>query len=993
MIHHNPSMRMKPRGFSFLLLVITAGMFTLVSSIAATLAAVWPVGLRVEHAVDPIGIDAAKPRLSWRMESDRPGAMQTAYQIEVAGVWDSGKVESDRSIAIPYGGPALSSVTSYPWRVRVWDEKGEVSPWSEGARWTTGLMTPDDWKGIWLAPPKSMTSPSAKSTGDIRIRKAIYRTPDGKVSVDLTGKVSELVNGGRNPLPVDFQLLGIDPAPGVVKELVVEYTHGGNEGTSVARDFENLHIPRQPTGDVAWWFRRDFTLAAAPGSALVTVHTPAYFELYVNGEKVGGDVLTPAFTDLPDTTFTVTYDVAKLLRPGNNTLGIWLGMGWSTPKNFGWDTAMGFLAQLNAVVDGKTLVIGSDDQWKALPSNYSRIGGREWNHFGGERIDATFDFPDWAKPGIDTSNWLTPLFLTKPAASGKPVNHNAPLNRIGKRIPAQKVIPLGEGRFEIDFGTNLTGWLELKFPQLKAGQVVKMVFADRVFPDGKQATPLGEVQVQMASCVSFPRSGGGTNVYQNYNQASEFISAGKPGEVFRNKFNYAGFRHVVVEGLPVAPKLEDATALLVESDMNPIGSFECSDERINRIHKVNVWTLRSLNLGSYAVDCPHRERMGYGDGQVFFEGMMTGFDAARFYEKSFGDWRDAQNPDGSSTYVAPAVTGGGGGPPWPGIIAEGPWQHYLHYGDPAILEQNLAHALRYIEYLDSRATHDVLRDWGGGLNFLGDWVAPGRGMDTGNFPSKEMAELFNNCYRVLLWQWIGNMARTLGRDELAGRASNRMDAIRKATHAAFYDATNKRYAADEQIYYLMPVITGVTPEIEREAVIQNFLKCLTEKNKGRPDTGMIGTKYLVNFLDQTGRDALILPFYQSPDFPGWGYMVENGATTLWEQWNGFWSQIHSCFASADNWLYRGLAGIKPDPAGPGFKKIIIEPAIVGDITWVKAHHDSPYGPISVNWTREGGKLVLDVETPPNSSAAVIVPLGGGTHQVGPGRHRFESGNR
>ncbi|MCB1130882.1 MAG: family 78 glycoside hydrolase catalytic domain, partial [Verrucomicrobiae bacterium] len=554
----------------------------------------------------------------------------------------------------------------------------------------------------------------------------------------------------------------------------------------------------------------------------------------------------------------------------------------------------------------------------------------------------------------------------------------------------QKIIPLGEGRYEIDFGTNLTGWLELKLPQLQTGQVVRLFFADRVFPDGKQPTPIGDVQVQQASCVSFSRADGGTNFYQNYNQVSEFVSAGESGEVFENKFNYAGFRHVVVEGLPVAPKLEDATALMVESKMDFIGSFECSDERVNRVHQVNAWTLRCLSLGSYPVDCPHRERMGYGDCQVFFEGMMTGFDAARFFEKWFGDWRDAQNPDGSSTYVAPAITGGGGGPPWPGIIAEGPWQHYLHYGDPAILEQNLAHALRYIEYLDSRATDDVLRDWGGGLNFLGDWVAPGRGMDTGNFPSKEMAELFNNCYRVLLWQWVGNMARTLGRDELATRAATRMDAIRKATHAAFYDGSNKRYVASEQIYYLLPVITGVTPESEREAVLRNFFTCLTEKNKGRPDTGMIGTKYLVNYLDETGRDALILPFYQSPDYPGWGYMVENGATTMWEQWNGFWSQIHSCFASADNWLYRGLAGIKPDPSGPGFKRFIIEPAVVGDIQWVKAHHDGPYGRISVHWTCNEGTFVLDVTVPPNSFAFIKMPFDGKTHQVGSGVYRFES---
>ena len=262
-------------------------------------------------------------------------------------------------------------------------------------------------------------------------------------------------------------------------------------------------------------------------------------------------------------------------------------------------------------------------------------------------------------------------------------------------------------------------------------------------------------------------------------------------------------------------------------------------------------------------------------------------------------------------------------------------------------------------------------------------------MDTGNFPSKEMAELFNNCYRVLLWQWIGDMAKALGRSDEAAHAQTRVDAIRKATHAAFYDQANKRYVIDEQIYYLLPVITGVTPASERAAVTANFMKCLVEKNKGHPDTGMLGTKYLVKFLGETGRDDLILPFYQSPDYPGWGYMVENGATTFWEQWNGFWSQIHSCFASADNWLYHGLAGIRPDPAGPGFKKIIIEPAVVGDITWVKAVHNGPYGPITSHWKRNGTNLTLEVTIPPNSTATVRLP-GQAPKQVGSGSHRFQT---
>ena len=941
-------------------------------------AGVLPVRLRCESATNPLGIDQTKPRLGWMLESNDPGAIQTAYQIEVVGAWDSGKIESNHSIAIPYGGPVSESGKSYHWRVRVWDGKGEVSPWSEAARWTMGKLQPGDWSARWIGAPEHSAGPDVDG---VKVTRATYRTLDGRVEKDVTDLMRRVVEEKRLPFLVDFKALGGDPAPNIVKELAVEYTKDGKNLVSRANDFAPLSIPPLPLGNAAPWFRGEFDLAGLPESAMVTVHSHAYFELHVNGVKAGDDVLTPAVADAKSQTFTVTNDVARLLKPGKNCLGLWMSKGWAE--------RVAVRAQLDAVVGGQKVSFGTGPDWKTRPSGYSHIGNWKWGDFGGERIDSAAHVAGWCQPGLDTTSWTNAVEASAP--QGPPVNHIGPLNRIGERIPAKNITTLADGRYEIDFGTNLTGWLHLKFPPLKAGQLVRLHFADRIFPDGVHASPIGNIAVRGGSCISLAREGGGHNLYQTYKQTSEFVSSGAAGEEFLHKFNYAGFRYVVVEGLDSAPRKEDATALLVESSLADAGSFECSDPMLNRIHQVNRWTQRCLNLGGYYVDCPHRERMGYGDGQVALQGMMMNFDAAKFYSKWARDWRLAlERKHEHLPYIAPPFEKTGGGPPWPGNIARIPWQQFLHYGDPAILEENIDAARSYCEYLDGRSTHDVLRAWGGGFAFIGDWVPPNRGMDTKNWRSQQMAEFFCNCYRVHLWQLVEKMASSLGRAGEAEHARKRADAIGKATHAAYFDAANKRYVIDEQIYYAFPLLVGVTPESERKALLENLTRCIAEKNQGHLDTGMLGTLLLMEYLQEIGRDDLILGMYQKKDYPGWGYMVEQGATTLWEQWNGHWSQIHSCFTSADNWLYQGLAGIRPDPAKPGFKNVIIQPAIVGNITWAKAHHDGPYGRISSHWKREGNRLTMEVTIPPNSSATVHVS--GKDAKAGGGQQaRFEKG--
>lgn len=926
-----------------------AGMLCLPICALMGAASVQVDNLRCEGLRSPLGIDTAKPNLSWNLQSERHGVKQSAYRVLVASsesqlnknkadLWDSGKVSSDQSIHVAYAGKPLRSKAACWWKVQVWDETGETTGWSPAVRWTMGLLNAEDWQAQWIGAPAMPTTQADPDV--ITIEKASYQTLDGKIAVDVTDIMrSEMAK--KKSFTVHFNVLGGDPAPGVVKELVVEYVRNGKPGVARAHDFKPLPLFSESAapGKPAPLFRREFELAAVPESASVTVHSPGYFELYINGEKVGEDVLSPAVSKLDLKSFYVTYDVSRYLRSGVNCIGLWCSEGWAD--------AIAIRAQLDAIVAGKPVTIGTDTSWKARNSGYYRIGGWSWGDFGGERIVADELIPNWSRPGLDTASWF--LVVPANAPTGPVQAQPCPLNRIGAKIPAVAIKTLKDGRYEIDFGVAMTGWLRLKMPQLEAGTLVKLTFAD-----------------------SRPNQARRGPTYGHFKQFSEFVSGGEAGEVFEHKFNYAAFRYVLVEGLPSAPAKEDAVALLIDSDLEEVGSFECSNELFNRIHQVNKWTQRSLNLGGYYVDCPHRERMGYGDGQVATEGFMTNFRSDGYYRKWLQDWRLLQMPNGRLLNSAPFGPGGGG-PGWGGFISAVTWRHYLYYGDRRVLEENYDAIRRYVAYLEAHCKDDILRAFGGQWGFIGDWVPPRRGMDSKNWPASDAAEVFNNGYRINQMELLAQIAEVLGKTDDAAHYRKRLAEIRPKVHAAFYDAEKQEYVIDEQSYYVMPLMTGITPEPLRPSLLKKLEQNILEKNDGHLDTGMLGTYFMMEYLRKADRNDLVFTMFNQTTYPSWGHMLEQGMTTFGEQWNGFWSHVHSCFTSPDNWFYQGPAGIQADPAAPGFKNVIIKPAVVGDLTWVKAHYDSAYGTIVSNWKIDEKIFTLNVTVPPNTTATVYLP--------------------
>lgn len=974
-----------------------------------------PSALRCEFRSDPLGIDAAKPNLGWVLGTGTRGARQTAYHILAASsgnllakdrgdLWDSGKVDSAESVHVPYAGTPLASSQQVFWKVRSWDQEGTPSAWSRPAQWTMGLLGAEAWKVSWIqwTPPRAQRdeqftfllpgdAPQAFDrlvvhnhggkagtfAKDFSLQASATAEGDEGFATVLTGTLTPTTGPQTFPVgPVRrearrIRLLihsGHHPGGGVslaeVEVLapdgrnligakqggrLVSFTSQENPKVNAAArlndgvaDGKDAWISKpEPPANACPWLRRTFDLAAVPERALVHLNAAGYAELYINGGKAGTDVLTPAVSEHSRQTLTVTYDVTPLLRPGRNVVAIWLARGWA-------EGIPQVRAQLTARTGGQDLLVGTDATWRARASSHRHIGGWNWGDFGGELIDAREHLAGWNLPGLDDATWAQATVV--PGPKGVAAAQQAPLNRIGASIPAVQVTDLGGGRHEIDFGTALTGWLRLKLPPLKSGAEVTLSFADARNADAKR----------------------GTSGHQTFNQVSRFISAGGTGEVFENRFNYAGFRFVIVEGLPAAPAKEDATGLLVESDLIEVGAFTCSNDLLNRIHHLNQWTQRCLDLGGYYVDCPTRERLGYGDGQVAVEGFMTSFAASEFYRKWLRDWRLRQAADGKMPNVAPCQAGGGG-PAWAGLLATITWRHYLYYGDRRILEENYDAIRRYVDFLETRCTAGILRKYGGQWDFIGDWVPPGRGMDTKNWPAADAAEFFNNCYRTCQWDLLAHMAAALGRDDEVTRCAAILKTIRPAIHAAFFDPAGKRYVIDEQAYLVMPLVAGIVPEAERAAVLGNLERNILVKNQGHLDTGMLGTYFLMEHLREIGRNDLVFTMFNQTTQPGWGYMLEKGATTCWEQWNGYYSHMHSCFTGADNWLYQGPGGISPDPAGPGFKRSIIRPTVVGDLAWAKAHHDSPYGRIACAWRRDGGSLTLEVTIPANTTATVHVP--------------------
>jgi alpha-L-rhamnosidase len=695
------------------------------------------------------------------------------------------------------------------------------------------------------------------------------------------------------------------------------------------------------------WFRKSFDLPTTPVRAVVYVASVGYHELYVNGQKVGDAVLAPSATDYAVRARYDTYDVAGLLRPGRNTIGIWLGTGWSifpAYQTADKPAAPIVLAQAEITLpDGPTVRVGTDGSWRTRASPNMLLGFYDAHGFGGERYDGRLDQPDWSAPTADEAGWGSAVVFHPRLVVSADLTEP---NRLFHPIAPVAVAEPRPGVYRVDMGLNYAGWFEMPIVA-NPGDRVEFQFSEH---DDKA---------------------------MDYGLHSVYVLGPSGGGTFRNRFNYMSGRWVQVTGLRAKPDLSQVKGWVIHTDYRRVGGFQCDQPLLNRIYDAANWTFENVTLGSYLVDCPQRERRGYGDG---FAGLRMAVDNYRldaFLTKWAQDWRDVQEPDGDVPYTAPTVLGGGG-PAWSGFCVSLPWETYRRYGDRRVLADSYPEIKRWLASLETRSRSDLLARFGGPWSFLGDWQWPGfRGDRARVEKSKRQmgdtpeALFFNNCYWIYNLQTAAKVADALGDAPAAAGYRHRADEVRSAVHRTFYNAADHSYVNGFPAYLAIALLVDLPPADQRDAVWHRLDHEIMVTRKGHVWAGIIGGGFLFEALLNANRNDLLYSMISKPDYPGWGDQLAHGATNFYEDWDYKGTRLHDSFLYVGGWFIEGLAGIKP--SDDGYRHVVIEPWIDQSTgpRRVAAHYDSAYGRIGVAWAKDDrGSVSVDVDVPPGTEASL-----------------------
>lgn len=687
-------------------------------------------------------------------------------------------------------------------------------------------------------------------------------------------------------------------------------------------------------------FRKIFELRGLVERARVYVAAIGYYELRINGRKVGDGVLDPGWTTYSKRVLYSTYDITDHLKAGTNAVAVLLGGGWATQKA-GRLTAEfkspAFRLQMNIELDdGKGISIESDGSWKVtsgpLVSN---------SIYDGEIYDARLETPDWDQPHFDESSWK-PAQEIRPDVGVLSAEVMPPIRVVDTLVPKVMASP-APGVYVYDFGQNISGWVRLRVRGPR-GTVVKLRFSELVYPSGM----INRENLRAAKSRDL------------------YVLRGQGTEIFEPHFTYHGFRYVEMKGYPGTPSLDSIRARVAHTAVQTIGGFTASNQILNQIQRLVYWS-QLTNLFSIPTDCDQRdERQGWmGDAQVSAEEAMMNFDMAAFYTNFIRDIRDAQQPDGSVPDTVPHKYGRNlTDPAWGTAYPLLCWYMWQQYGDRRILRENYERLKKYIGFLRSHATEDILR-----YSFYGDWISidptPGA--------------LISDAYFYLDVKILAVIAKVLGGTEDSQAYGKLAERIKVAFNSTFFNAETGEYANGTQTAQVLPLYFGLVPERGTGKVVAHLYRDIVYKHNTHLTTGFIGVKYLLPVLSQNGYPDVAYELATQKTYPSWGYMIEHGATTLWELWQektgpSMNSHDHAMLGSVGAWFYRALGGIDLEPDGEGYRHLRIEPKIVEDLQWASASIYTIRGLVASSWDRSSGATNLAVTVPVNSDAVVVVPV-------------------
>jgi len=874
-----------------------------------TLAEMTPTYLRCEYLVNPLGVDAVQPRLGWELTADGRGVVQSAYQILAASsevglgmdegdLWDSGKVASDQTAHVAYGGKAIEPGARVYWKVRVWDGDGNGSSWSESAFWQQGIS---EWKGKWI----------------------------GKLEAP----------------PADQHLESLPAA----------------------------------------MLRKEFKLRGDIARATLSVSALGVYEVRINGQRIGDQVLSPEWTCYHHRVQYQTYDVTDEIADGGNAVGAHLGDGWyagrigishiagkDAPLRGLYGKHPHVLVQLDIeYADGRNETVVSDESWKCTTDGPIRKACI----LDGEVYDARMEMDGWDKAGFDDSGWQRVHAIEKVGIE-LDAQPNEPI-RVTEELKAVVITEPSPDVYVADFGQNLAGWCRMKLNG-EAGAVVRFRHAEvleedgNIYRDNLRMKPLAHINPGLGA-----------------RQEDQFILSGKEEEIYEPHFTYHGFRYVEIAGLNEKPSLDAIVARVFHSDCPPAGTFECSSDLLNQLMKNIVWTHRD-NMHGVPTDCPQRdERLGWmGDMLAFSQPACFNMDMAAFFTKWVKDIRDSQVEDGRYPDFAPHAyepeVRFSGTPSWGDCGVVVPWRQYVNYGDTRMMAEHLDSMRRWIDWIHKNNPNLLWTEERG--NDFGDWLnGDTLKLEQFGYPA-EGAQVPKEVLATAFWQHsaeiFAKMAAAIGRKAEAKEYGKLADDIRVAFVKAYIkdDGTIEGHT---QAGYALALHFDLVPENLREAAAKHMIQRI-EDYKWHISTGFHTTVMLMNQLTRFGRTDVAYRLINNRTMPSWGYTIEHGGTTIWERWDGWVegrgyqnpamnSFNHYAIGAVGEWMYRTILGINPDETKPGYKHFAIRPIPGGGLTWAKGSYRSIRGKIVSAWKVDGDTLTLDVTVPPNTTATVYVP--------------------